>query len=89
MTYFRNRFFDFSLPSTTTNQRSTGQNLKRHTREDAEVNINSDILEIMRIIEAEIFIIAHNLMPGRGFLNFANDENPVAPRKQTEKDALL
>ncbi|CAF4843456.1 unnamed protein product, partial [Rotaria sp. Silwood2] len=31
-----NRFFDFSLPSTNTNQRQTGQNSKKHTRDDTE-----------------------------------------------------
>ncbi|CAF1027205.1 unnamed protein product [Adineta steineri] len=39
-----NRFFDFSLPSATVNQRQTGQSAKRHTREDAEVMSRRDQL---------------------------------------------
>lgn len=36
--YFSDRFFDSSLPSINPNQRQTGQNSKKHIREDAEVN---------------------------------------------------
>ncbi|CAF1069447.1 unnamed protein product [Rotaria sordida] len=39
-----NRFFDFSLPSINTNQRQTGQNSKKHTRDDTEAISRCDQL---------------------------------------------